>query len=149
MVLLEVTWIFSFHPQAHSLILADRQCWKCWGVWLQPRGCPTPLSHPSPPAQRDWCFQWMLSFVLTVAIVPLGSPKTSAHTGSVVRRVPRPHHPGIEGSQRNCGPGFLFLSSFSASGEAAPFPTRGSHLDPPIPSLPAARGTSEVLGCSF
>lgn len=60
MVLLEVTWIFSFHPQALSLILADRQHWKCWEFSSSPgavqqlpqSGRWGPLCYPSPPAQR-------------------------------------------------------------------------------------------------
>lgn len=130
-----------------SLILADRQRWKCWGVQLQPRGCPagatevaggdpcpTPLHLPREVGVPSGCSA-LSSPTPPWPSRPWRAPEHPEDTGSVVRRCPDLTHPGIEGrdrgSHRNCGQGFLLLSSLSAPGEAGPFPAWGSHLEPP------------------
>lgn len=134
MVLLEVTWIFSFHPQACSLILADRQHWKSWGVQLQLRWCPavapevaggdpcpTPLCLPRGANVPSGCSALSSAAPLwPCSPCRAHSPRTSAGHGECFQEGAQISPPQLSRAMRDDGQGFLFLSSSSASGEAVP-----------------------------
>lgn len=143
-----------FHPQARSLILADRQHWKCWGVQLQPGGCPavatevvggnpcpTPLHLPKGASVPSGCS------ALSSPVPPWPScpwraykPQNLCRTWGVLSGgCPDLTHPGMEshdqGCQRNGGQGFLFLSSFRRNHT---LPMVGVPLGAPIPIPPSS-----------
>lgn len=155
MVLLEVTWIFSF--QACSLILADSpgsvgefssssggaqlllQRWQVGTPVPPPSTCP---EGPVFPVDAQLCPQQP-----HCGHPAPGEPQNLCRTWGVLSGGgPGLTHPGIEGRDQGCqrdgGQGLLFLSSSSASGEAIPSVTVPPGA--PSPSLPAAYGTSAL-----
>lgn len=154
MVLLEVTWIFSFHPQALSLILADRQHWKCWEFSSSPgavQHLPQRWQEGTPVLSLSTCPEGLV-FPEDAQLCPdcphhghpaPGEPQNLCRTqGELSGGCPDLTQPSTESQTRGCQRNGS--SSSLPSGDARPFPGLGSHLEPPSLSLQAARGTSAL-----